>query len=137
MLPDNLWQCFSEWDVSLCNCTIGVSFVMIPFQLTLGSYSKITSPSYVAISNRMSLSFLHLLTSHHACTPSCFGCVRLSATLWTMAHQAPVSMGLSRQEHLNGLLCPSPGDLPYTRIEPMSPASAGRFFTISTTWEAP
>ena len=135
-----LWWCFSEWDVSLYSCTISESFVMIPFQLTLGSYSKITSPSYVAISNGMSQSLLHLLTSHHACALSCFGCVRLSSTLWTVAQPAPVSMGFSIQDHWNGLLCPSPGDLPYPRIEPaslMSLALAGRFFTISATWEAP
>ena len=113
---------------------------MTPFQLTLGSYSKITSPSYVAISNGMSQSLLHLLTSPHACALSCFGCVRLSSTLWTVAQPAPVSMGFSIQDHWNGLLCPSPGDLPYPRIEPaslMSLALAGRFFTISATWEAP
>ena len=113
---------------------------MTPFQLTLGSYSKISSPSYVAISSVMSQSFLHLLTSHHACALSCFSSVQLSATLWTIAQLASLSMGFSRQEHWNGLLCPSPGDLPYTGIEPaslMSPALTGRFFTISATWEAP
>ena len=85
-------------------------------------------------------SFLHLLTSHHVCALRCFGCVRLSATLWTIAQLAPVSMGFSRQEHWHGLLCPSPGDLPYTGIKPVSLMSlelAGRFFTINTTWEAP
>ena len=38
--------------------------------------------------------------------------VRLVATLWTIAHQAPPSMGFSRQEHWSGLPLPSPGDLP-------------------------
>ena len=48
-------------------------------------------------------------------------------------------MGFSRQEHWSGSLCPPPGDLPGTGIEPMSlmsPALAGRFFTTSATWEA-
>ena len=35
-----------------------------------------------------------------------------SATLWTIARQAPLSMGFSRQEYWNGLPCPPPGDLP-------------------------
>ena len=51
---------------------------------------------------------------------------------------APLCMGFSRQESWNGLLCPSPGDLPYPGIEPMSfmsPAVADRFFTTSATWE--
>ena len=58
-------------------------------------------------------------------------------TLWTIAHQASLSMGISRQEYWNGLPCPSPGDLPNLGIEPaslMSPALAGRFFTTSATW---
>ena len=38
--------------------------------------------------------------------------VRLSATLWTVAHQAPLSMGFSRQEYQSGLPYPPPGDLP-------------------------
>ena len=50
-------------------------------------------------------------------------------TPWTVAHQAPLSMGFSRQEYWNGLPFPSPGDLPDPGIEPESPALAGRFFT--------
>ena len=38
--------------------------------------------------------------------------VWLLETLWTVAHQAPLSMGFPRQEHQNGLPFPSPGDLP-------------------------
>ena len=48
--------------------------------------------------------------------------VQLSATLWTVAHQAPQSMGFSRQEYQGGLPFPSPGDLPDPGIEPRSPA---------------
>ena len=54
-----------------------------------------------------------------------------SATLWTIALQAPLSMGFSRQEYRGGLLWPSPGDLTNPGVEPMSlmsPALAGRFF---------
>ena len=48
--------------------------------------------------------------------------VRLFVTPWTVAHQAPLSMGFSRQEYWSGLLFPSPGDLPDPGIEPRSPA---------------
>ena len=48
--------------------------------------------------------------------------VRLFATPWTVAHQAPQSMGFSRQEYWSGLPFPSPGDLPHRGIEPGSPA---------------
>ena len=48
--------------------------------------------------------------------------VRLFATPWTIAYQAPPSMGFSRQEYWSGLPLPSPGDLPDPGIEPGSPA---------------
>ena len=48
--------------------------------------------------------------------------VRLFATPWTVAHQAPLSMGFSRQEYGSGLPFPSPGDLPDPGIEARSPA---------------
>ena len=48
--------------------------------------------------------------------------VRLFATPWTVAYQAPLSMGFSRQECWSGLPFPSPGDLPDPGIEPGSPA---------------
>ena len=48
-------------------------------------------------------------------------CVRLFAAPWTVAYQAPPSMGFSRQEYWSGLPFPSPGDLPNSGIEPRSP----------------
>ena len=49
-------------------------------------------------------------------------CVRLFATSWTVAHQAPPSMGFFRQEYWSGLPFPSPEDLPDPGIKPRSPA---------------
>ena len=63
------------------------------------------------------------------CTLSCFSLVRLFATLWTIARQAPLSMGFPRQEYWSGLPFPSPGDLPNPRIKLAFPAMAGKFFT--------
>ena len=59
--------------------------------------------------------------------------------LWTVAHQAPVSLGFSRQGYWSGLPCPPPGDLPDPGIEPESHTSAlaGGFLTTSITSEAP
>ena len=74
------------------------------------------------------------------CMLSHFSRVQLCETLWIVAHQAPLCVGFSRQEHWVGLPGPLPGDLPYPGIEPaslMSPALAGGFFTTSATWEAP
>ena len=50
-------------------------------------------------------------------------------TPWTVAHQAPLSMGFPRQEYWSGLPCPTAGDLSEPGVEPESPALAGRFFT--------
>ena len=72
------------------------------------------------------------------CVLSHFSHVWLCATQWTVALQAPLSMGFSRQEYWSGLPCPPPGDLPDSGIKPTcltSLALAGRFFTTSTTWE--
>ena len=82
---------------------------------------------------------LKSLLQHHML--SCFSCVRLFAASWTVIHQAPRSMGFSRQEYWSmwssrqeywcGLPFPTPGYLPIPETEPtslMSPALAGGFF---------
>ena len=74
----------------------------------------------------------------HTCMLSRFSYVWLFATLWTIAHQALLSMGFYRQEYWSRLVCPPPGDLTNPGIltaSLTSPALAGRFFTIGTTWE--
>ena len=80
-----------------------------------------------------------LYTCLLACMLSRFSRVRLFATLSTVAHQAPLSMGFSRQDYWSGLPFPSPWDLSDLEIEPMSltpSALAGRFFITRATWEA-
>ena len=61
------------------------------------------------------------------------------ATPWTVARQAPLFMGFSRQDYWHGSPFPTLGDFPNPRIKPPSleSALAGRFFTNCTTWEAP
>ena len=66
------------------------------------------------------------------CVLSHFSRVQLFETTWTVARQAPLSMGFSRQEYWSGLSCPPPG------IKPTSltlPTLAGCFFTTSAAWE--
>ena len=68
--------------------------------------------------------------------PSHFSHVQLFATLCTIARQAPLFMGFSRQEYWSGFSFLSPGDPSDPRIEPaslMSPALSGGFFTTSTS----
>ena len=84
--------------------------------------------------------FHHSLCPVHVRVLSCFNCVILCTALWTVALQAPLSKGFSRQECWSGLPCPPPGDLPHPGIEPvslMSPALADGFFNTNATWEAP
>ena len=66
--------------------------------------------------------------------------VRLFATPWTVACQAPLSMGFSRHEYWSALPCPPPGDLPDQVIEHSSVMSLTletEFFTTNTTWKDP
>ena len=72
------------------------------------------------------------------------GCVKslqlwLLATLWSVAHQAPLSTRFSRHDDWSALSFPPPRDLHGPGTEPMSlmsPALAGRFFTTSASWKA-
>ena len=76
------------------------------------------------------------IDSNPVCVLSRFSHVRLFVTLCTVASQAPLSMGFSRQEYWSGLPCSPPGDLLDPGMVPvslMSPALPGRFFTTSTT----
>ena len=97
------------------------------------------------ISNKLTVdaagprSTLFIAGQYGVCVLSHFSPVRLFVILWTVAHQAPLSMGFSRPEYWSGLPCPPPRDLPSARIEPASlasPALSGRFFTTGATWEA-
>ena len=74
-----------------------------------------------------------------ACVVGHFSHVQLFVTPWTVACQASLCMGFSRQEHWSRLLCPPLGELPEPVIKPAaltSPGLAGRFFTTPTTWKA-
>ena len=64
--------------------------------------------------------------------------VRLFTATWTVACQAPLPIGFSRQEYWSGVPFNTLEDLPDPRIKPMSLVSsalAGRFFTTSATWQ--
>ena len=74
------------------------------------------------------------------CVCSVASHVHLFATPWTVACQAPLSMGFARQEYWSGLSCPPPGHLPHpgTELEsPMSPALTGGFFTTESPGKPP
>ena len=84
--------------------------------------------------------FVHFSLSWVLCVLSCFSHLQLFVTLWTIDHQAPLSMGILQARNWSEFPCPPPGDLPDPRIKPtslLSPSLSGRFFTTSTTWEVP
>ena len=60
-----------------------------------------------------------------------------SATPWTEARQAPLSLGFCRHEYCSGFSFPPPGDPPNPGIKPVSPALAGRFFTAQPPAKPP
>ena len=75
----------------------------------------------------------------HVCVHNVTSVMSDSARLWTIALQAPLSMGFSRQEYWSVSPCPFPGNLSNPEIEPesfTSPALADGFLTTSTTWKA-
>ena len=94
---------------------------------TLNSFSRLRAFSDV----------LSVPACVHATLPQ--SCLTL-CDLWTVAGQAPLSTGFSRQEHRSRLPCPPPGHLPDPGTQPPSlpsPALAGRFFTTSAIWDRP
>ena len=66
---------------------------------------------------------IHTRINICACVRSRFSRVQIFATPWTVAHRASLSMGVSRQDYQNGLLCPPPGDLPDPGTKPVSPVT--------------
>ena len=78
-------------------------------------------------------SLLLLFSRSVCCVLSRFSRVWLFVAPWTVACQAPLSMGFSRQEYWSGLPFPPPGDHPDPGIEPASPVLAGVFLSILTS----
>ena len=106
-------------------CPSEVSYLS-PSGNTVWWLHKISLQNY----NTLAFALENVIQSNtHLVVVQSLSLVWLFATPWTIAHQAPLSMGFSRQEYWSGLPCPSPGDLPDPGINPSSPALAGGFFT--------
>ena len=85
-------------------------------ELNFASNSNSFEIIYIYIYIYFAYIYIHI----YACMLSHFSSVQLFAMLWTVAHQAPLSMGLSQQEYWSGLPFPPPGNLPNPGIEPES-----------------
>ena len=112
-------------------------------QVMIKTFALTHMPVYKFIKIKYNLKFrflvtlanFHVLNSHRwsmgtILRARMLSCVPLFVTLWTVACQAPLSMGLSQQESWSGWPFPPPEDLPNPGIEPTSLVLAGRFFTI-------
>ena len=113
--------------VSVCTLTSRKWDIMLLYILVIYWFVR-----FFCFGNIMDEKYLSCVLNH-------FSYVWLLVTLWIVSHQAPLSMGFSRQEYWSMFPCPLTGNLPNPRIKPgclMSPALIGRFFTTSTTWEA-
>ena len=120
--------------VILCICSI---IALIKYQKRLRWTKDFSSHTHTN-THKHTHTHTHTHIYMHAYMLSRFSHVWLFVTLCTLASQAPLSMGFSRQEYWSGLLCVPPGDLPNQEMELVSlisPALAGRLFTTSATWE--
>ena len=136
----------NNWSLKLDSFFLSVLFSVVTCYITILKWNLKDFNRLFAMCNRFSKSFIWIeLSNPHPmvwlsmCLLSNLSHVRLFANLWTLASQAPLSMGLSRHKYWIRLSCPSPGDLPKKGIKLtslLSPSLAGRFLTTSGTWEA-
>ena len=92
------------------------------------------------LEQELGLSFVSELSSNLTLIVTVPCSIVSDSTPWTVARQAPLSLGFSRQEYWSGLPFPPPWDLSnpgFKTASLMSPALAGGFFTTSATWEDP
>ena len=89
-------------------------------------YKKQSPVHFKCLEGQLAILCLRVCVCVYVCVCVCvcvlLSSVQLFATPWTIARQAPLSMGFSRQEYWSGLPFPSPGDLPDPGIKPGSPA---------------
>ena len=127
--PPHLWSSFATLTSLQHICIIYAKYNIKQCHIFVLKSSRCFFISYIDCHQRVL----------NVCVLSRFSHAQLFATPWTVAHQAPLSMGLSRQEYWRGLPCPPPWDLPNTGIQPMSLMSStlpSGFFASTTTWEA-
>ena len=135
--PENLIRLAHQ--VFSLTALLGVGFRELTFSKTpenlIRLVHQVFSPvAFLGVGSRVLAPSMCVCVDVHSIVSDSF------AIPWTVVHQAPLSIGLPRQEYWSGLPSPSPGDLPDPGIEPVSlasPASAGGSFTTRATWDAP
>ena len=140
--PWESWHCSLVYiEVPMWNtAVIASSFILLPVsnEVSIGVVSTTVS-KICFVPNILPEMGADSWTSQKCCFSrdfflfTCWVMSNSFVTPWTVAHQAPLSMGFSRQEHWSGLPCPPPGDLPNPGTEPTSPevpALAGRSLEV-------
>ena len=102
--------------------TIALTFVAKVMSLLLNMLSRLVI-TFLPRSKRLLIPWLQSPSAVILVKVKSLSCVQLFVTLWTVAYQASLSMGFSRQEYWSGLSFPSPGHLPNPGIKPRSPSS--------------
>ena len=131
------------WACKINKTTLGESLVsVILFQYLENPNNNTAQHCQLVIPTPQGLALFLFHTWHYLglCTLQVASVVSDSAILRTVACQASLSSGFSRQDYWSGLSFPPPRDLPHPGIKLMplmSPALVGRFFTTSITWEDP
>ena len=99
---------------------------------------RIYSPNFAVYDTAVLTTLIVLYVTSLIAAVCVLSRVGLFATPWTVACQAPLSVGFPRQEYWRGLPHPPPGDFPDPGIEPylLTSTLLGEFFTTSSIWEA-
>ena len=106
----SVWEIKNKFISKINNYNFSVSFKFFKIKFQGKNVGSLWL-SIVAFFN-IYLKIKQLQRDQCMCVLSCFSHVRFFVTLWTVACQAPLSMGFSRQEYWSGLPCSLPGDLP-------------------------
>ena len=138
--------CYRLWRVTDLSCSGPCICLFTLRELSLALFTDIASRQVSPVPLPKGflpefLAFVSLpVSGMHTCMLSRFSSLQLFETLWTVAHQAPLSTGFSKQKYWSGLPFPPPGGLLNPGIKPeslRSPELAGRFLTISAYLSAP
>ena len=121
------WHSWANWRQHFCEQNQDVPDTSAAHSSGTGGYHPVgllfalpwISEILSSILQRLHITWIRIQTYVCVCCAmlSCFSRVRLFVTVWTVAHQAPLSMGFSRQEYWSGLPRPPPGDLSVPGID--------------------
>ena len=135
--------CYRLWRVTDLSCSGPCICLFTLRELSLALFTDIASRqvSPVPLPKGFLSEFLAFVSlpvsGMHTCMLSRFSSLQLFETLWTVAHQAPLSTGFSKQKYWSGLPFSPPGDLPDPEIKPtylMSPVLTGGYFTTGASY---